>query len=135
MKEKCKKEQEEFEQSGKKGEYAASVSVEWLRSCIYQTDTDTFELGGFIESNGIDGVYWVWNQEEQDFDEKYEKYEEDEDEDDDSVSEDDEYDPQIHLNWLKENLEEAKEKKDKLWEDHLMPKIKELEKQLKEGEV
>ena len=34
-----------------------------------------------------------------------------EDEDDDSVSGDDEYDQQIHLNWLKENLKEAKEKK------------------------
>ena len=150
VKEKCQKEQEEFEKSGKEGEYTASVSVEWLRHCIYEIDTDTFELGEFLESSGQDGVYWVWNKEKQELDEEDEEEEdEDEDDEDDEIEyeEEEEFDPVKELKYAKASFEgllkektEAVKSGDYTEDDYLFlidsakNRIKELEKQVKEQE-
>ena len=36
----------------------AYFRIEWLRHCIYQINSETLELGEFLESSGIDGDYF-----------------------------------------------------------------------------
>ena len=54
------------------------VNIEWCRHCHYEIDPETKELGEFIEGSGIEGDYWEWNPETQEFDER--EYEEEEEE-------------------------------------------------------
>ena len=62
------------------------VSIEWLRFCHYEINPDTIketrELGEFIECAGIEGDYWEWNKETQEFQDR-EDFEENEEDDDD----------------------------------------------------
>ena len=58
------------------------------RVCIYEINPETLELGEFIEGEGSDVEYYVWNNEAKSFDEvdsnslsDEDEYDEDEDED------------------------------------------------------
>ena len=52
------------------------LNIEWLRSCIYEMNPETKELGEFIESSGIDYECYEWNPETKEFDERPDEEEE-----------------------------------------------------------
>lgn len=57
------------------------VNIEWCRHCIFEVNPETYELGKYLESSGIEGEYLEWNEEEQEFqdrEDEEEEYDEDE---------------------------------------------------------
>jgi len=56
------------------------VDIEWLRHCHYEINPETKELGEFLESSGIEGVYLEWNNKTEEFDEREDEDEEEEEE-------------------------------------------------------
>ena len=58
-----------------------SVRMDSMRTCIYEIDPETLELGDFLEGDGDDVEYYQWNNQTKKFDEVDDDEEEDEDED------------------------------------------------------
>ena len=53
------------------------VEIDWLRTCIYEIDPETLEIGEFVKSEGSVFEIYEWNNKTKDFDEVDEEEEKD----------------------------------------------------------